>query len=111
MNANDLFKDYNCTDHYYKHMKSIVYTDGVRALCAKFKCYWFLDIIVSYQGTLKDEEFQVWKLERTDSNALVTCGDGNGNIFVGQKIEYTDFEADTATFWLENNVILLPSEH
>jgi len=47
MYANDELEEYTCTENYYKHLYGIVYTDGVRALCHKFECYWFLDLGVS----------------------------------------------------------------
>ncbi len=68
-------------------------------------------MIGSYQNSLKQQEFQVWKLTKNaDNTAVITCGDGNDNIIVGQKIKFTDFKFDIATIYVENNVILLPSE-
>jgi hypothetical protein len=112
MTANELLSHYNCTENYYKHNAGLVYTDGVQALCSNFQCYWFLDVIASYQYKLKDEEFQAWKLiKQENDSALMTCDDGNGNILFQQRIPYTDFEMSGATVWIERNVILLPSEH
>ncbi len=112
MNANDRLRDYNCTDNYYKHYFNTVYTEGIKALCSEFECYWFLDIIVSYQPELVKEEFQVWKLlKNSDDSAIVTCTDGNDKTLKQQQIPYTDFKADEAIVWVEFNVILLPSEH
>ena len=90
----------------------MLYTDGVRALCSEFECYWFLDVIVSYQHQLSHEEFQVWTLQKEgDVSAIVKCSDGNGNELVAQQIPFTDFKASKATVWVEFNVALLPSEH
>lgn len=112
MSANELLSDYTCTENYYRHYTGLVYTAGIQALCSSFQCYWFLDVIASYQYKLKNEDFQVWKLvKREDDSAMVTCEDGNGNILVQQWIPFTDFEMSGATVWLECNVILLPSEH
>lgn len=108
--ANDFFKDYNCTDNYYKYYLGMVYTDGVKALCTRFECYWFLDLIAFGQLKIKGN-FQVWTLKRTGFTATVTCDDGNGNILRKENIPYTDFKPLTATIWVEDNVILLPSEH
>ncbi|GEM_PF-3449520 len=67
--------------------------------------------IGSYQNSLKQHGFQVWKLTKNaDDTAVITCGDGTDNILVGQKIKFTDFKFDVATIYVENNVILLPSE-
>ena len=113
MNANDQLMEHTSSDNYYKTMfPGLVHTDGVYLLCEKFKCWWFLDIVLSYQGNKKvlAEEFQVWKLKRKGDTAVVACEDGNDNVVVSQKIPFTDFEADEATVWVENKVIMLPSE-
>ena len=112
MNANDQLKEYNCSDNYYKYNFGLIITDGVKALAEQFECFWFLDIIASYQGQLKNEEFQVWKLTKHDGDkATVTCDDGNDRIIKTQKIPYTDFSANEATVWVEFGTALLPSEH
>ena len=110
--ANDLLRQYNCTDNYYSYLCGMVITDGAKAMADKFKCYWLLDIIASYQLELKSEDFQVWQLQVCKNrSAEVLCTDGNDNILKQQHISYTDFEEDKATLWVEGNVILLPSEH
>lgn len=112
MNANDSLRQYTCTDNYYRHFHGILFTDGVKALCDLFKCYWLLDIVVSYQPQLKEADFQVWTItKRPDGTALVTCTDGNDGVLRAQEIEFTDFPADEATLWVEFGVVLLPSEH
>jgi hypothetical protein len=89
-----------------------MYTDGVKALCEMFECYWFLDIIVSHQPQLRDEEFQLWSLGKNkDNSAMVICTDGIDRILKTLKIKYTDFPCDEGTVWVELGVALLPSEH
>jgi len=111
-NANDSLREYICTDFYHKHAFGILYTDGARALAENFECYWFLDIIVSYQHELKGNDFQVWKLRKNeDGPVTASCTDGNDGVLKAQEIPYTDFKADEATLWVELGVILLPSEH
>lgn len=112
MNANDQLRDYNCSDNFYKYNFGLIITDGVKSLCEKFECFWFIDIVASYQRDLNGEEFQVWKLVKNeDDSALVTCDDGNGRILRSQKIQWTDFGATEATVWVEYGTCLLPSEH
>jgi len=111
-NANDQLMGYNCSEKFYKANFSFLYTEGVKELVKRFKCYWLLEIIISYQSQLKKEEFQVWALERNENNtAKVIATDGNGKVLVTQLIPYTDFEPQSATVWVENNIILLPMEH
>ncbi len=88
------------------------FTDGIRALCDKFECYWLLDVVCSYQPELKDEEFQVWTLSvNKDCSAKVVATNGNGNELITQNIMFTDFRAKYVEVWVESNVTLLPSEH
>jgi hypothetical protein len=112
MNANDTLREHNCSDNFYQYSMGMLLTDGAKALAERFKCYWFLDIVCSYQPGLRQEEFQVWKLKRMKDDSAVVCAtDGNNKVLVTQGIEYTDFEAVEATLWVEGQVILLPSEH
>ena len=112
INANDQLREYTSTDNYYTYLCGLLITDGAKALADEFECYWFLDIIASYQPQLKEEEFQVWTLMKMEDNsAVVSCTDGNDGILRTQKIPWTDFKTDTATIWVENGVALLPSEH
>ena len=112
MNANDLLSRHTSTDGYHKYTRGMVITDGAKALADKFQCYWFLDIVVSYQRQLKGQEFQVWHLVKYgECKATVTCTDGNDKVLVRQHIPFTDFTADEATLWLEGSIILIPSEH
>jgi hypothetical protein len=112
MNANDQLREYNCTDNYYCYNFGLLITDGAKALAEQFKCFWFLDIIASYQSQLRGIEFQSWTLVKEENNsAVVTCTDGNENELVIRQIPFTDFSVDTATVWVENGIALLPSEH
>ena len=112
MNANDSLREHTSTDNYYKYGQLLLITDGVKALCEQFQCYWFLDVIGSYQPQPESEDFQVWSLGKNDdSSAVVLCTDGNDRVLVSQQIEYTDFNPTEATVWVEGNVALLPSEH
>jgi len=114
-NANEHFGSPLGTDNYYRHpLSRVVYTDGVKALCTECNSYWFLDLIVSHQldPKVKEEEFQTWKLTRTEEGtATAICDDGNGNVITSQDIPFTDFPYESCTMWLTNNTILLPTEY
>lgn len=79
--------------------RKFVMTDGCTYLCEN-GVGWFMDLIASHQtGNLikKSAGFQFWKLmksEKADCMAVAVCEDGNGNVFVTQNIEYTDFPFD-----------------
>lgn len=119
MNANDQLKEYYGTEAYHRFNNKCLLTDGALAMAEKFKCYWLLDIIASYQSDKLDKEadgMQVWKLKVKDEQGNVTCTDGNYKLLRSQTIPLTDFEANEAELWVEpldqfHRVILLPSEH
>jgi hypothetical protein len=125
--ANDSLIGYHGGDRlYFNPVTKIKYTEGVKELAAKTESYWFLDLIASYQYKMKNEDFQVWKLERELSYTLVNgiknviqrkncfnvvCEDGNGRVLIQQEIPFSDFEFDTYTLWYINQVLLLPVEY
>lgn len=99
----------------YKHplMPRYSYTSGVRFLARRAECYWLLDAIVSHQhsAAVRREPFQSWTLTRTGSRAALVCTDGDSDTpVVRQEIEFTDFPLDSVTVWVEDNVLMLPTE-
>lgn len=112
MNANDQLKEYTCTENYYRYLLGILLTDGTKALCETFECFWFIDIVCSYQPELKGEDFQVWTLiKNEDGSGKVVCTDGNDRVLKSQTVPFIIFAADKATVWVEGSIVLLPSEH
>ncbi len=116
-NANDELNGHNCSDNYYKYNFGLILSSGSLSMAQTFSCFWWIDIIASYQRKLsKNEAFQVWTLKRTGSSAVVTCTDGNDKQLISQSVAFTDFEPDIACLWVEGNgegnmVCILPSEH
>lgn len=101
------------TQNYYKHFTGIKFTDGIAFLAEKCNCFWFLDIVASYQHELKDVPFQIWKLEvHEDRTAIVTMKeDSNMPVRIQQDLKYTDFPLDEYQVYFTNGVILLKSEY
>lgn len=102
------------TDNYYRHeLTRMLYTDGVRYVADKAGAHWLIDKIATHQmvDRFRREEFQVWKLMVTGSKALLTCDDGNDNVFHSEEITYTDFPAPGVKVFFSNGVIYLPEEH
>lgn len=104
-------------------------TDGCTYLCHN-GCGWFLDLIASHQTAALNKKArgkQFWKLQKITEPgfmAVAVCDDGDGNILVEQKIEFTDFPFDRMpdglTVYLQDGhvpqvgdckVALLPSEY
>jgi hypothetical protein len=80
------------TEHYYRHTRHTVLTDGTKYLAETAGAFWLMDAIASYlpQFTGK-QDFIVAKLVRTVNAAQLTLDDGNGRVLDQQHIEYTDF--------------------
>lgn len=105
------------TDNWYRHalVRDVMYTDGVQFLAEKAKAYWLIDKIATLQLDRNirfgSDGFQSWKLVVTNNTATLTCDDGNGVLLHSEHITFTDFPLDEIELWVEENVILLPSEH
>lgn len=112
--ANDKLVNYWGTSGYFPYLNGMHLTDGTGALGKKFHCFWFLDVIASYQDDVRlgTEEPQIWKLiKNPDGSADVICTDGNKKELVRQHFEGTDFSEDEATVYVANRIAYLPSEH
>jgi len=106
------------TSHYWRvspFKNAPVITDGVKTMADMCESYWLVDNITSHQleEKIRNEEFQVWKLERRpDDTAVLTCEDGNNHVLLSEKIGYTDFPLpEGIKLYLDNGVLLLPSEY
>lgn len=116
LTAADL-RHFTGTENWYRHAlaRSVLYTDGIRYVAQNAGAYWLLDIIALSQksvAALRDQPFQSWTLKvEADASAVLTCTDGNHNPLYRQVIPFTDFPMPEFEAWVENNVILLPSEH
>lgn len=103
------------TDHYHKFSPipgCPVITDGVLYLAKAAECYWFLDLIASYQKNPKlDRSFQVWVLlTDLDKQEAIAQGYNDKKLIVSQKIPFTTFPLPELKLYLMDNIILLPSE-
>lgn len=85
-------------------------------LAEKAGAYWLLDKIACLQldPKIRVEEFQVCRFHvMDDRSARLVCDEGsdNGAIIYSEDIDFTDVPLDQITIWVEDDVILLPSEH
>lgn len=111
---------YTSTTQYFKHwLNRFVYTDEVQYLAKEAQAYWLLDVIASHQTPklLADpmlKDFQIWKLKLTKhephKEVDVICERDTDDIVLTQHIDYTDFPLDAIKLYLENGVLMLPSE-
>lgn len=116
-------RQFTGTEQWHRHglMRSNIYTDGVKYVADTAGAYWLIDKIATLQmkREIAAERFQVWRLIVKDARATLTCDDGD-RIGVGdskliilhtEEIGFTDFPLEKIEFWVEGDVILLPSEH
>lgn len=121
MNANQLQKSLNGftgTEQYFRHWSGLLYTDGVKFLAETAQAYWLIDAIASWQKkAIKDKmlrDFQFWSLQTKQGSELkganLICFRDTDDEAFRQKIEYTDFPMDEIKLYVENGVLMLPSE-
>lgn len=113
MKANDLLLEFTGTEKYYRHTFGMKYTEGVAELAKQFSCFWFLDVIASWQiyPKVRNERFQSWKLIKKVNRFEVVATNGNYAQIAKQIIEHSDFPHEEAEVWVEDGIMLLPSEH
>jgi hypothetical protein len=114
LTADDLAQ-FTGTEDWHRHglVRNVLYTDGVKFVAERGAAYWLLDKVATLQleERVRAEPFQVWRLKVQGTAATLTCDDGNDNIIHCEQIHYTDFPLDEIAFYVEGDVILLPSEH
>ena len=111
--ANDHYKHCYGSEGGHRYIGDIVITDGIKEVAEKEECFWFLDIIISYQfyPEFKNATDQVWELNRIkDCEFEVIASDTYGNILVIQKIPFSDFFFQELKVYMKDKIILLPSE-
>lgn len=105
------------TEQWYQHPLGILYTDGVRHVAQQGGAYWLIDAIASWQlePDVRDDsmlqEIQFWKLVvNEDRSAVLTCERDTDDVAVTQSIPLTDFPLRSIRLFLEDGVLMLPSE-
>ncbi|MEG4850820.1 hypothetical protein QUB10_07910 [Microcoleus sp. B5-D4] len=122
-------KHFGGTEQYYKHWLGIQYTDGVKYLADNAQCYWLIDAIASHQPRLRRKhcltEFQLWFLHvgkehefikpKGKNAAVLTCWEDTPTKetqpAVIQQIPFSDFPLKEIKLFLQEKVLLLPSEN
>jgi len=103
------------TENHYQHWLGLRYTDGVKFLAERAGAYWLIDAIASWQPQASriDPDFQLWQLTVGDDHTAVLTFQRDSDLpaIIRQEIEYTDFPLSRITLYVENGVLLLPSEH
>jgi hypothetical protein len=110
---NELNQFIGTTQYYPSSFGKLKLTDGVQYLREKGNCYWFIDIIESYQPKLRNVGFQIWGINvNEDKTAIVYCKeDTNRKPLITQKLEYADFPLNDFELYCIDDVVLLKSEY
>ena len=99
----------------YHGNRILAITDGVKVMADMCEAWWLLDkIYAEWASTpkLREEAFLVWRLTLDGTTAQLIGDDGNGNELFRQKISHTDFPLpEGIKLYLDNNVLMLPSEY
>jgi prepilin-type processing-associated H-X9-DG protein len=110
-------RQFTGSEHWYRHglARNVLFTDGAKYVADTAGAYWLLDEIALAQSLkrIAAEEFQLWtlKVNLAEQTASLRCEDGNGNLVLRKRIEYTDFPLEEIAFYCINKTILLPSEY
>ena len=107
-------KNFTGTTQYYGSSFGLLkLTDGVHYLRERANCYWFIDIIESYQPTMKQTPFQIWGIKKNeDDSAMVYCKeDSHLKPIVQQEIPYTDFPLKEYEMYCIDGIVLLKNEY
>lgn len=106
------------TSTYYQHPLGVQYTDGVQYLAEQGGAYWLIDAIASWQADPRIsqdamlQQIQFWQLTvKDDLSALLVCERDKGDVVVSQDIPFTDFPLQEIMLYLQQGVVMLPSEY
>ena len=110
------FNGYTGTEGYHFHPLGIQLTDGAKAVADKLKCYWLMDLIASYQPRcMKDRmlcAIQFWCVTvEEDHSASVACNRDEDDTAFVQEVEHTTLPMGALRLWVQDGVVLLPSEY
>jgi len=98
--------------------RHIVVTDGVKYIMDNGYSWLVTDVASVIVTNKKIRQYLSWdyflsiklKVNLEEKTAIMTIGDGNGNILYTQKYQYTDAEVEELTLFYADGVIMLASE-
>jgi len=107
------------TENWTRHAlnKQMLYTDGVAYFAehAGNGAHWFLDIVATELAPKAEQpghEFMAIRLMvHPGGTASITADDGDGLELYKRGIQWTDCPSGTWSFYLTDNVLMLPTEY
>ena len=84
------------TERYYRLLPTFVVTDGLKYLMDEADCYWLAQLFGLHLVSIdfNKNPFTVLVFTRKGGGGIVNIEDGNGNLLVQQRLDYTDFPFD-----------------
>jgi len=98
---------------HHEHFKGFHYTEGIKYLADRLRCYWLVDLVGSYQSQLPNTPFQLWRLqaEWNQSAVLTMAEDAEKPAILSHEIRYTDFRLREFSFYCVDRVMMLKGEY
>ena len=113
----DLARFQGTENHYQQWLQRFNYTDGVKYLADTAQAHWLIDAIVSYQldARVQTDEmlqhFQTWQLSVQENSGILTLLRDTNDPVLTQEIPYTDFPLVEIKLFLNEELLMLPSEY
>lgn len=100
------------TENYFKNpLIKYTYTDGVKYFAEQAGAYWLLQEINGLYVNLGSPYFINIVVKSNKNKADIIVDDGNGNVLKKKHIGFTDLPKGEWQFFLQSNVLMLPSEY
>ena len=96
------------------------YTEGIHFLAEQATCYWMLTDIGAVVRRLRAKHgfivvlfkrYNEAEQQRTQHEAVISYGDGNGIILFEQQYAITDFLLDELRLFFVDDTLMLPNEY
>ena len=113
LNLSDL-AHFTGSEHAYFNpfFRAVKYTEGVKFVSDHGAAWLVTDILAVVCGVakVKREEFVVVTFTAKDGKGAIVWDDGNDNKLHRQNVDFTDFPDGKIKFYVENGMLMLPSE-
>jgi hypothetical protein len=102
-------------DRFHPHWTNgFVYTEGVKHLAERARCYWLINTIALLQArALRDawlREFQLWELHVKAGRGTLICSRDSENEAFRLEFKLTNFPLHYVRLYVRSTVLLLPNE-
>ena len=102
------------TENWYQHplIPAMTYTGGVKYFAEQTGSYWLLDVIATeYFPMLKEQPFLFISVESQNASCIILVTDVDGQKLKSKPVTFTTLIEGVWTFYLVDDVLLLPPEY